>query len=87
MSNKLNRASRRKMNRMSTQTFEEATTKTMVRFFAIPCMILAKDYGWAQEELGKYIEQINDLYNEEHDIDYYRRWLWENAGITLAVEG
>ena len=85
MSNKLNRASRRKMNRMSSKTFEAATDLTMVRFLAIPCMILAKDYGWDAEQIGKYIGQINDLYSEEHGLDYYRSWLWDNVGVTLDI--
>lgn len=85
MSNKLNRSARRAMNRMDTKSFERATDLTMVRFLAIPCMILAKDYGWDAEKVGTFIGQINDLYSEEHDIEYYRDWLWNNVGVTLDI--
>ena len=85
MSSKLNRSARRAMNRMNTKSFERATDLTMVRFFAIPCMVLAQKYGWDDEQIGKYINEINDLYSEEHGLDYYRTWLWENVGVTLDI--
>ena len=83
MSSKLNRAARRKVNRMSTADFERATDETIAKFFGIPCMVLAQKYGWNAEQINEFISHIDDLYTEPHDAEYYRKWLWDNVGITL----